>query len=183
MKKISKKISLLLLLGLMMPAGASRTSVAAAVVAKQSVQTAAQSGDIQTPPATTAATPAAPAADPAAPQSQAAAPVNPPNQDFKKQTEEMRKKAFTDGHSKGFSLARKGGKSVSAAHPVAPANPADQAILAKMGPLVTDDLKREAEENRQKAFSDGYEKGFAEGQKAAASAQASKNPKKPTAKG
>jgi hypothetical protein len=43
---------------------------------------------------------------------------------------------------------------------------------------VTDDLKKQVEEKRQKAFFDGYNKGFAEGQKAAASAKASKKPMK-----
>ncbi len=102
--------------------------------------------------------------------------------DLRKKAEEMGRQAFSDGYNKGFSQGfdgAKGGKSVPVAHPVAPANPADQAILAKMGPLVTDDLKKQVEEKRQKAFFDGYNKGFAEGQKAAASAKASKNPKKP----
>ena len=102
--------------------------------------------------------------------------------DLRKKAEEMGRQAFSDGYNKGFSQGfdgAKGGKSVPVAHPVAPANPADQAILAKMGPLVTDDLKKQVEEKRQKAFFDGCNKGFAEGQKAAASAKASKNPKKP----
>lgn len=101
--------------------------------------------------------------------------------DLRKKAEEMGRQAFSDGYNKGFSQGfdgAKGVKSVPVAHPVAPANPADQAILAKMGPLVTDDLKKQVEEKRQKAFFDGYNKGFAEGQKAAASAKASKKPMK-----
>jgi len=44
---------------------------------------------------------------------------------------------------------------------------------------IDDDLKKQVEEKGRQAFFDGYNKGFAEGQKAAASAKASKNPKKP----
>jgi hypothetical protein len=101
--------------------------------------------------------------------------------DLRKKAEEMGRQAFSDGYSKGFSQGfdgAKGGKSVPVAHPVAPANPADQAILAKMGPLVTDDLKKQVEEKRQKAFADGYSKGFAEGQKAAASQKLAKSTSK-----
>ncbi len=112
--------------------------------------------------------------------------VNPSNvnkieDDLRKKAEEMGRQAFSDGYNKGFSQGFDGakrGKSAPVVHPVAPANPADQAILAKMGPLVTDDLKKQVEEKRQKAFADGYSKGFAEGQKAAESQKLAKSTSK-----
>ena len=212
MKKIGKKTSLLVVLGLMESAGAStRVSNAIAIAQKPGVQTAAADGMklLQVLQGGGDSSSGGSSGGGGGDQSSSSAPSMPAApvgdffagglvplkqdantmimQDFKKQTEEMRQKAFTDGYNKGFSKrfsdGAKGAKSVPAAHPVAPANPADQAILAKMGIPVTDDLKREAEEMRQKAFVGGYSKGFAEGQKAAASQKVSKNIKKAVTKG